>query len=566
MSWDPQASLKAIETAAESFNQEEAERLSKDLVSGLEHGETIEAATARKILGALRRKGWFVLLEKVAEALCFTEQDDAQVRRQYAQALIDQGKIPAAIYVIESLITRTADDPAENAEARGLLGRIYKQLYVNAVNAGGSPNLALSHLNLQRAVDAYLSVYRSDPATHLWHGINAAALAARAARDGVALNNGPDPAAIARDILATLAAQEAKAPLYAWDLATGAEAHLALGDATNALLWIARYVQDKKDVDAFEIASTLRQLTEVWGLTLDKPPGAILLPLLQSQLLDRRGGSIVFDRDKLAELRQKTAEAAPALEKAIDAAPPPKNYEKVLGKEGVVTLSWYKLGLDRAKVVAKVLNPAGDGFGTGFLIRGGDLVPALGDEILLLTNAHVTSSDPAVRTKYGSLDPDDATIIFEAFEAAAGQEFKVKKLLWTSPPDELDASLLRIDPPAPSLQAYSLAKNLPLVDNIQKVYVIGHPGGRTLSISLNDNLLLDYDDRLVHYRAPTEGGSSGSPVFNQSWQLIGLHHAGGTSMQRLNGKEGTYAANEGIWIQRIIKALGEAEVVEQHHA
>lgn len=136
----------------------------------------------------------------------------------------------------------------------------------------------------------------------------------------------------------------------------------------------------EKDADAFEIASTLRQLTEVWGLTLDKPPGSILLPFLQSNLLQRRGGSIAFDRDKLAEVRQKTAEAAPTLDKAIDASPPTRGFGKVLGKEGVLSLSWSKLGLDRAQTVAKVLNPTGDGFGTGFLIRGGDLVPALGDE------------------------------------------------------------------------------------------------------------------------------------------------------------------------------------------
>jgi hypothetical protein len=549
MSWDPPGLQTRLETAADRFDQEEAGRLSDELVAGLQQGEDIDAVTARKILAALRRKGWFAPMERVAEALYFTGHDEAQIRRQYAQALIDQGKIPAAVYVIESLIARTAGDPGdlnENAEARGLLGRIYKQLYINTVNAGGSTGLSLNRLNLQRAVDAYLSVYSSDPGKHLWHGINAVALAARAARDGVPLKDAPDPSAMAREILVTLAAREANGPLDAWDLATGAEAHLALGDTTNTLLWIARYVQEKA-ADAFEIASTLRQLTEVWRLKIDTLPGSLLLPLLQSNLLQRRGGHIVFTPGKLDEVRQQAAEAAPAL-------------EKVLGKEGVVTLSWYRIGLDRAKVVAKVLNPAGDGFGTGFLVRGGDLVPALGETILLLTNAHVVSNVPAVRTQYGSLDPDDATIVFEAFEAVGGQQFRVKKLLWSSPPDQLDASLLLIDPPVPSLQPYSFAKNLPLVDGVQKVYVIGHPGGRTLSISLNDNLLLDYDDRLVHYRAPTEGGSSGSPVFNQSWQLIGLHHAGGMALQRLNGKEGTYAANEGIWIQRIIKALAEAGI------
>jgi endonuclease G len=46
-----------------------------------------------------------------------------------------------------------------------------------------------------------------------------------------------------------------------------------------------------------------------------------------------------------------------------------------------------------------------------------------------------------------------------------------------------------------------------------------------LSFSINDNLLLGYDGRWVHYRAPTKGGRSGSPVFNQDWELIALHHA-----------------------------------------
>jgi V8-like Glu-specific endopeptidase len=92
------------------------------------------------------------------------------------------------------------------------------------------------------------------------------------------------------------------------------------------------------------------------------------------------------------------------------------------------------------------------------------------------------------------------------------------------------------------------------------VYVIGHPGGRSLSLSLQDNLLLGCENPLLHYRAPTEQGSSGSPVFNQQWDLIALHHAGSTSMRRLSGQEGTYAANEGIWIQAIRKELAASFV------
>jgi len=59
--------------------------------------------------------------------------------------------------------------------------------------------------------------------------------------------------------------------------------------------------------------------------------------------------------------------------------------------------------------------------------------------------------------------------------------------------------------------------------------------------------------RRVQYRAPTEGGSSGSPVFNgNNWRVIALHHAGGNDMQRLNGSIEKWPANQGIWIQSIV--------------
>ena len=87
------------------------------------------------------------------------------------------------------------------------------------------------------------------------------------------------------------------------------------------------------------------------------------------------------------------------------------------------------------------------------------------------------------------------------------------------------------------------------------------PGGGTLSISLNDNELVDYEDpaRRVHYSTPTEGGSSGGPIFSKEWKLVGVHHYGGDAVPRLNGKSGTYQANEGIWILAVREAL-EAEL------
>ena len=55
-------------------------------------------------------------------------------------------------------------------------------------------------------------------------------------------------------------------------------------------------------------------------------------------------------------------------------------------------------------------------------------------------------------------------------------------------------------------------------------------------------------------------GGARSPVYNRSWELIAVHHAGSMQMKRLGGHTGTYPANEGIWfacvVEEIRRALG----------
>jgi V8-like Glu-specific endopeptidase len=86
---------------------------------------------------------------------------------------------------------------------------------------------------------------------------------------------------------------------------------------------------------------------------------------------------------------------------------------------------------------------------------------------------------------------------------------------------------------------------LPLNKPESRIYVIGHPGGGTLSFSLQDNELVNYKDAYIWYRTPTEGGSSGSPIFNSQWELLGIHHKGGASVASPVGTE-SIDANEGI--------------------
>lgn len=539
--WDGMGFLERLQAAVESFDPAAAEKICGELITGLR--TTDEVYPEREAVAALRilqRKRYFDLMQRTAEAFLEAGQTEPRIRRLYAQALIDKGDLTAALSQLQFLVSETGDDPEEHAEARGLIGRIYKQKYVTAAD----PASQRGSRNLERAVNAYFEMYRSYPATHLWYGINTVALVMRGQRDGLTLEGFPEPEALAAEILSTLKSREADGQLAHWDLATAAEASLALGRSSEALEWIVRYAIHP-EVDAFELASTLRQLTEVWQLDPSSEPGAILLPILKSQLFQRAGGRGSLSAEEI--LAEPATRSTPEI-------------EKILGSSGTATLQWYRTGLERSRAVARIETREGLAVGSGFLLRGRDLHSSLGDEFLLVTCAYVLSDDPILKS---TLRSPEARVTFEAL--GSDRPHEVSQILWSSPPDRLDTTIALLIPPITEAPSYPIASRLPLSDGFQRVYIIGHPGGRTLSISLNDNLLLDWEDPWLHYRAPTEGGSGGSPVFNSGWKLIGLHHAGGLNMRKLNGKEGTYAANEGIWIQAILRQLAQ-ELADRREA
>jgi len=227
--------------------------------------------------------------------------------------------------------------------------------------------------------------------------------------------------------------------------------------------------------------------------------------------------------------------------------------ERVFGVDRFVSLDWYRRGLTRCAGVARIGREATRGIGTGFLLKGATLHPTLGEELYLLTNSHVVSPSPQLPD---TVRPADAIVTFEGLTGAEGKSWIVKKLIFNSPISELDATLLQLDHYVPGVEPYPIAPALPDRNSERRLYVVGHPLGGGLSFSLQDNLLLDWDDRRVHYRTPTEPGSSGSPVFDDQWRLIALHHSGNSNMRKLNEKPGTYEANEGINILAIVEEIG----------
>lgn len=501
-----------------------------------------ELDAAKRLVEALRNQRDYELMGQLAEAVSRQDPRDAKNRRLYAQYLIDTGKATAAIDLLQPVARRLPKDHPEFPEVTGLLGRAHKQIFFDA----GDKTSPAAREALKQAIAAYSEPYKANP-ENTWHGVNLVALLTRARGLGLRVVRDLDPKAIAQNLVIELQALPENRR-DEWYLPTLAEASLGLRDWRAIEPNIRRYVA-AEDAKAFQIASTLRQFTEVWDLEAVDDRGRALVDILRARLMQLEGGVLDLAPGKLQRLRTQ-------------ASPDEGQLEAVLGENGPKTYRWWKLGLERAVAVAAIRTRGDSRVGTGFLLRAGDLGREPADELLVLTNFHVVNAhgaSPGIR-------PEDAEVVFEAVDA--NRPYGVKEILWTDPPDRHDASLLRLAEPVTGVAPLPLAKALPVIEKAARVYIVGHPGGRDLAFSFQDNELLDHEGPpdgkpqipgvcRLHYRAPTEGGSSGSPVFNALlWEVIALHHKGGKiGMQRLNGKEGTYGANEGIAMQSIVAAI-----------
>jgi hypothetical protein len=500
-----------------------------------------EVGQAKKLVETLRNHCDYELMGQLAEAVSRLDPKDAKNRRLYGQYLIDTGKVTVAIDVLQALAKRLSKHDAEYAEVKGLLGRSYKQIFFDA----GDKTSAGAREALKQAIATYRQPYE-DNAANTWHGVNLVALLTRARALGLRMAPGLDPARIAQQIVATLQGRP-EAERDEWHLSTLAEASLGLRNWEAIEPHIRNYATSPT-TRAFQIASTLRQFGQVWNLQ-DDERGKSLLQILRARLLELRDGAMQLSAQELLALQRQPS-------------PSPGQLEAILGPNGAKTFAWWKTGLDCASSVAAIRQRLGSRVGTGFLIRAGDLGLARADELLVLTNFHVVNEKGASP----GIQPGDAEVVFEAVEG--NKVYEVAEIAWSSPPDRHDASLLRLAAEVEGVMPLQIAPRLPVIEDAARVYIIGHPGGRELAFSFQDNELLDHEGPpaglpqiegvcRLHYRAPTEGGSSGSPVFNSnSWQVIALHHKGGKiGMPRLNGKEGSYGANEGISIQSIAAAI-----------
>ena len=253
--------------------------------------------------------------------------------------------------------------------------------------------------------------------------------------------------------------------------------------------------------------------------------------------------------------------ATPGLEKIINVA------------AGFADPALFRLRLAEAEVRTARIDIGGKAKGTGFLI---------GDS-LLLTNWHVVKGgvEGAVAVfdnkvsplGKGEQDPGRAVAFASSWLVARSvHEPASLEIGQDGPPGgNWDFAVVRLAEPigtqaiGPDPQAkdadkrgrYLLDGGPYHFEEAESILILGHPAGRPVQFSYASPSRVRQTKNLnrVRYQTNTEGGSSGSPVFNRDWRVVALHHAAGPTQipGEFNLKTGEF--NQGIPISGIVNEL-----------
>jgi len=546
---NPDEILGTLETGLEERDHERVTELCRTLAADIRLGTAeIPERTGQKLLTLLKANLCFNDLVTLGAALSRAYPANHRIRRLYAQGMIDSGHLDQALELLEGVVVNPEVSPDEVLEAWGLTGRVHKQSYVDAP----APTEKKARW-LQASLDAYSRGW-SESVQSPYHGINIVALLARAERDGVALETDLEIRQLAAGLLHGVEDRVDDGSAGLWDHVIAMEAALALGESEAAVRWAESYVRMglERNKGEFEFASTLRQLREVWAVDPDSAFGSAVLPMLEAVVLERGlrspdgSGSVQLESHSIPRMRSSGTS---------------RRLERVFGDDSFVTTRWLKMLGDRLDAIGCVTTRTGKGIGTGFVVPGSTLSERLGEGWYFVTNCHVVTDDEEwIANAPGNEKPsrpDEVEISFEVLFSEGPPAFEVAEVIWSSRPHELDVSILRLDGPVYEGRIKPYPAKLDLADpgTRPRLYIAGHPGGGKLQISIHDNHLIEFDDRKILYRTPTNPGSSGSPVFDEDWNLVGLHHAGSAETSRLDGSGEVVEANEGIRLAAIREGL-----------
>lgn len=222
--------------------------------------------------------------------------------------------------------------------------------------------------------------------------------------------------------------------------------------------------------------------------------------------------------------------------------PPTVNFEVIVGDDRLQSVAWLHQALEAARSVCRISTPKG--LGSGFVILGGHII----------TNYHVLPSPEQARV---------ATVDFN-FELDLHGNFRELSTYELDPDtwrgdEELDCVAVQIKSGRAAAQPFSswgalewASKNAaPKVGDY--VSIIQHPEGGPKRVALSENVVMNVYEHRLQYTTDTRPGSSGSPVFDDAWRVVAVHHAGGNLATDPLGHK--CYINEGLLAKYVVEAL-----------
>lgn len=191
------------------------------------------------------------------------------------------------------------------------------------------------------------------------------------------------------------------------------------------------------------------------------------------------------------------------------------------------------------------------GWATGFLVGPG----------LVLTNHHVFADATSV---------GDSRIAFDYWCDVAGNrptdpdEYDFRPDLFFISSEELDYALVQVAPTSAGGQSIASRRYLRLIRESGKakkgefVTILQHPDGKPLQVAVRENKVTraEPQEPFIRYDADTAHGASGSPVFNDQFQVVALHSSGLIKRDA----QGLYALATGKWTNDLA-GLDETDVL-----
>ncbi|MEO1002889.1 MAG: trypsin-like peptidase domain-containing protein [Cyanobacteria bacterium J06638_7] len=195
-----------------------------------------------------------------------------------------------------------------------------------------------------------------------------------------------------------------------------------------------------------------------------------------------------------------------------------RGLERVLGRNDLMSVRFLEDGWRQSQAVARLRigqqGSGGGGYGTGFLVA----------PRLLLTNHHVLPSAEVAAISRAEFNYQ----LDLGGRLRPGHSFALDPAQLYLSDRDLDYALVAVDAAA-DLAAFGW---IPLIEEQGKclvgewVNIIQHPHGEPKQLAIRENRVVDELERHLHYHTDTAPGSSGSPVFNDQWEVVALHRSG----------------------------------------